>query len=200
MRETDCTFDANAKISYLSVSNNAGGRTCSGQTCVHYKVGGTNKAVIFEPDKGRLEYGNYYRFSVADSITFTVKGVNVFTGRTELGTEASITKDEYLYFQIPMDHPETTQITYKPGGTSTATAFQLKRDCQQRETYVGSGNSSKPVCTSVCGAPTTMPAAKLTNLTDMVNNCQRVLANFLPRTIPHLRAAERQIPTSNSRC
>jgi hypothetical protein len=153
MRETDCTFDANAKISYLSVSNNAGGRTCSGQTCVHYKVGGTNKAVIFEPDKGRLEYGNYYRFSVADSITFTVKGVNVFTGRTELGTEASITKDEYLYFQIPMDHPETTQITYKPGGTSTATAFQLKRDCQQRETYVGSGNSSKPVCTSVCGAP-----------------------------------------------
>ena len=47
MQETDCTFDMSAKISYLTVSGYTGGRTCSGHTCVHYKVGGTNEAVIF---------------------------------------------------------------------------------------------------------------------------------------------------------
>jgi len=165
MQETDCTFDMSAKISYLTVSGYTGGRTCSGHTCVHYKVGGTNEAVIFEPDKGRLEYGNYYRFTLAkNGITFTVEGVKLFKGRTESGTVASITKDEYLYFQIPTDHPETTQITYKPGQASM-TAFLLKRDCQQKETYVGSGSSSKPVCTSVCGAPGAVLLKRITTHT-----------------------------------
>ena len=162
MQETDCTFDMSAKISYLTVSENTGGRTCSGHICVHYKVEGTNEAVIFEPDKGRLEYGNYYRFSVANNITFTVKGVNLFKGRTESGTEASITKNEYLYFQIPMK--QTTQITYKPGNAGMI-AFLIKRDCQQRETYVGSGSGSKPVCTSVCGAPGAVLMKRITTHT-----------------------------------
>lgn len=49
-----------------------------------------------------------------------------------------------------MNHPESTAITYKPED-GTATPFALERDCQQVEQYVGSGNASKPVCTSVCG-------------------------------------------------
>ena len=99
-----------------------------------------------------------------NGITFTVKGVKLFKGRTESGTEASITKDEYLYFQIPMDHPETTQITYKPG-LASMTAFLLKRDCQQKEEYVGSGKSSKPVCTSVCGVPGAVLLKRITTHT-----------------------------------
>ena len=148
LQETDCTFDPGAKISYLDVSP-VGANTCSGHTCVNYDVGGTNQHVVFHPTKGALEYGRYYRFNLKTQATLTISGVQLFKGRVPSGTEASIQKDEYIYFQIPMNHPESTAITYKPG-QGTATAFALERDCQQTEHYVGSKDGS-PVCTSVCG-------------------------------------------------
>ena len=44
--------------------------------------------------------------------------------------------------------------------------------------------------------PTAMPAPRLTNLTDVVNNCQRVLANLSHRAIPNLCAADLQMPNA----
>ena len=66
-----------------------------------------------------------------------------------VGREASIVKDEYIYFQIPLNHPESSAITYKPGKGS-ATPFPTQRDCHQSEHYVGS-KDGEPVCTSICG-------------------------------------------------
>jgi len=150
MDKNDCTFDPDAKISYLDVSPN-GGKTCSGHICVNYDVKGTDQHVVFHPTKGALEYAQYYRFNLKTEAKLTISGVQLFKGRVSSGTGASIQKEgDYIYFQIPMNHPESTAITYKPGD-GTATPFALKRDCQQAEQYVGSGNASKPVCTSVCG-------------------------------------------------
>jgi hypothetical protein len=147
--KNDCTFDPDAKISYLDVSP-IGANTCSGHTCTNYDVGGTNQHVVFHPAKGALEYGRYYRFNLKIQATLTIAGVQLFKGRVASGMEASIdVQDKYIYFQIPMNHPESTAITYKPG-QGTATAFALERDCQQTEHYVGSKDGS-PVCTSVCG-------------------------------------------------
>ena len=147
MQENDCTFDPGAKISYLDVSP-IGAKSCSGHICTNYDVGGTNQHVVFHPTKGALEYGRYYRFNLKVQATLTIAGVELFKGRVPTGTEASIGKGEYIYFEIPMNHAEDT-ITYKPGQGS-ATIFPTKRDCQQKEEYVGSKDGT-PVCTSVCG-------------------------------------------------
>ena len=139
-QETDCTFDANAKISYKVVTNYTGTQTCSGHTCDNLYI--YSETDVFER---ALEYGNYYRFNaVTTSKTFAITGVEMFKGRVAMGTTASINNGEFIYFHIPMDH--VAEITYQYGVQSSS-AFSLQRDCQQKEEYVGSG----PVCTSVCG-------------------------------------------------
>ena len=139
-QETDCTFDANAKISYEVVTNYTGTQTCSGHTCDNLYI--YSETDVFER---ALEYGNYYRFNaITTSKTFAITGVEMFKGRVAMGTTASINNGEFIYFHIPMDH--VAEITYQYGVQSSS-AFSLQRDCQQKEEYVGSG----PVCTSVCG-------------------------------------------------
>ena len=174
MIETDCEFDAEAKVHKED--------TCTGNTCARFVVKGTSRNVIFEPPVEVLEYGSHYRFDVVDDLTFFVSGIETQSSALALRHGLSlgqslesngIQQGGYVYFFIPLEHEGA--IGYRPH-EGTNVQFALQRDCVQRTVHVGS-KTGQPVCTSVCGEAGAMLTQR-TILHDVIGDGEPCLSSW----------------------